>query len=227
MAHNFKDWDRDQLMLLPPDISAWLPDDHLALFVLDAVDQLDLSLLYASRRVDGWGRAAYHPQMMVSLLVYAYCAGQMSSRKIEQACRDELPFRVICANQVPDHTTICRFRQDFTDEMESLFVQVLLLCHQAGLAELGTVAVDGTKMGADAALSANRTYAKLGEELSGVVAGLLAQADQVDAAEDDKFGVDRRGDELPAELADATSRPARLARARQQLEHAQQAEQDA
>lgn len=227
VAYNFKTWDRDQLMLLPPDISAWLPQDHLALFVLDAVDQLDLSPVLDRRRADGWGRAAYHPQMMVSLLVYAYCLGEMSSRAIERACRDELPFRVICANQVPDHTTICRFRQDFAGEVVGLFVQVLMLCHRAGLAELGTLALDGTKIAGDAALSANRTYARLDEEFTETVAALLAAADEVDAAEDARFGTHRRGDELPEELADPTSRVARLAAAKQQLEEAKQAEQDA
>jgi len=227
VAHNFKRWDRDQLMLLPPDILAWLPEDHLALFVLDAVDRLDLSPVLDRRRADGWGRAAYHPQMMVSLLVYAYCLGEMSSRQIEKACRDELPFRVICANQVPDHTTICRFRQDFADEVKSLFVAVLLLCHEAGLAELGEVALDGTKIGADASLSANRTYAKMEEEFAETVTALLAEAEQTDTAEDARFGPDRRGDELPEQLADPRSRVARLEQAKRQLQAAKQAEQDA
>ena len=218
MAYNFKRWDRGQLMLLPPDISAWLADDHLAMFVLDAVDQLDLASVYASRRADGWGRAAYHPQMMVTLLIYSYCVGRLSSRKIEKGCRDELPFRVICANQVPDHTTICRFRQDFAGEVQQLFVQVLLVCHQAGLADLGTVALDGTKIAVDAALKSNRTYRKLCQEFDETVAALLAKAAETDAAEDVEFGADRRGDELPAELADPRSRVARLAAAKQVIE---------
>lgn len=221
MPYNFREWDREQLMLLPPSLADWLVEDHLAWFVLDAVDQLVLSEFFAARRADGWGRASYHPQMMVSLLVYAYCIGELSSRQIEKACRTDVAFRVICANQVPDHTTICRFRVDHEAALKGLFVQVLALCAQAGLAEVGTVALDGTKVAADAALSSNRTYQAICAEFERTVAGLLEQAAELDAEEDELYGPDRGGDELPDELADPTSRVARLAEAKRQLEAAQ------
>lgn len=221
MPYNFREWDREQLMLLPPSLADWLDEDHLAWFVLDAVDQLDLSEFFAVRRADGWGRAAYHPQMMVSLLVYAYCVGQLSSRQIEKACRTDVAFRVICANHVPDHTTICRFRADHEAALKGLFVQVLALCAQAGLAEVGTVALDGTKVAADAALSSNRTYRAICAEYEATVARLLEQAAELDAEEDELYGADRRGDELPDGLADRDSRMARLAEAKRQLEAAQ------
>lgn len=226
MGYNFRVWDRDQLMLLPPRVDEWLPDDHPALFVVDVVDQFDLDEFFAVYREDGWGRSAYHPQMMVTLLVYAYCLGVLSSRQIEMACRDDLAFRVIAANQVPDHTTICRFRQTFEEPLKALFVQVLALCAEAGLAQVGVVALDGTKMEADAALRSNRTYQAICAELEKRVAKLLAEAEQLDAAEDARFG-DRRGDELPPGLADRDERIARLAGAKRQLEERHAAEREA
>lgn len=226
VGYNFRVWDREQLMLLPPRVDEWLADDHLALFIVDVVDQFDLDAFFAAYRDDGWGRSAYHPQMMVSLLVYAYCLGVLSSRQIEKACRDDLAFRVICANQVPDHTTICRFRQTFEQELKGLFVQTLALCAEAGLAEVGMVAIDGTKMEADAALRSNRTYQAICAELEERVAKLLAEADEIDAAEDARFG-ERRGDELPEALVDRDERLARLAEAKRQLEAKQAAERQA
>jgi transposase len=223
VGYNFRVWDREQLMLLPPRVDEWLPADHLALFIVDVVDQFDLDAFFAAYRDDGWGRSAYHPQMMVTLLVYAYCLGVLSSRQIETACRDDLAFRVICANQVPDHTTICRFRQNFEEPLKDLFVQVLGLCAEAGLAEVGLVAVDGTKMEADAALRSNRAYQAICAELEERVAKLLAEAEQIDAAEDERLG-ERRGDELPEGLTDRDERIERLAEAKRQLEEKQAAE---
>src|SRR5215208_5242399 len=150
MAQNFLTSDRDQPMLLPPDLHDWLDDDHLAWFVIDAVDELDLKPFYASYRADGHGRAAHNPKMMVTLFAYAYCVGERSSRGIERRCREDVAFRVICANQVPDHATIARFRVRHQGALVELFGQVLGLCAKAGLVEVGVIAVDGIKLAAAA-----------------------------------------------------------------------------
>ena len=128
MGYNFIDCDRDQLFLLPPSMRDWLPEGHLVWFILDVVDQLDLSSFLRRYRSDGWGRAAYPPKVMVALLLYAYCTGIRSSRKIEQACQENVAFKVITGGQVPDHTTISRFRQRFQEELAGLFTEVLWLC---------------------------------------------------------------------------------------------------
>src|SRR4051812_45494597 len=146
MPQNFLACDREQELLLPPSLREWLPESHLAWFVIDAVSEFDLGAFYASYRADGWGRAAHDPAMMVALLVYAYAIGERSSRRIERRCVEDVAFRVIAANRAPDHTTIARFRQRFAEPLAELFVQVLALCAQAGMVKVGTVAVDGTKM---------------------------------------------------------------------------------
>jgi len=178
----------------------WLADDHLAWFVLDAVDELDLSAFVAEYRQDGWGRAAFDPTMMVALLLYAYAVGERSSRAIERRCREDVAFRVISANQVPDHATIARFRVRHEAALGEVFTQVLGLCANAGLVRIGLIAVDGTKIAGNASRGANRSYEQIAREL-------LEEASAADAAEDARLG-DRRGDELPSELADRSSRRA-------------------
>jgi transposase len=128
MAQNFLSCDRDQPMLLPPDLREWLPEDHLAWFVLDAVEEMDLTPFFSGYRDDGWGRAAHDPEMMVALLLYSYAVGERSSRKIERRCAEDVAFRVIAANQAPDHTTIARFRARHADDLAGLFSEVLTLC---------------------------------------------------------------------------------------------------
>src|ERR687887_505265 len=145
MAQNFLSCDRDQELLLPPSLREWLADDHLAWFVLEVVDELDLAAFYAAYRYDGHGRAAHDPAMMVALLVYAYAIGVRSSRAIERRCREDVAFRVTTANQVPDHATIARFRVRHESAIAELFGGVLELCARAGLVELGVVMVDGTR----------------------------------------------------------------------------------
>ena len=152
MAYNFLAEDRDQLYLLPVSVAEWLPEDHLAYFVLDAVEEMDLSAFYADYRDDGWGGAARHPKTMVALLLYAYCLGVRSSRQIERACLVGVAFRVICANAGPDHTTIARFRQRHDQALKSIFTASLRLCAAAGMTAVGLVALDGTKMAANASL---------------------------------------------------------------------------
>lgn len=224
MGYTFLACDREQDYLLPVSLAEWLPEDHLAHFVLDAVDQMDLSGFVAGCRADGHGRAAYDPAMMVALLVYAYCLGVRSSRVIERSCVQDVAFRVITANRVPDHTTIARFRDRHEAALRTLFVQSLRLCRQAGLGQLGVVALDGTKMGCPAALSANRSgeqidaeLAKLDAGLAQAVEGMFAAAADTDAAEDAAFGEGVRGDETPAALRGTAARRRRLSAAKSKL----------
>jgi transposase len=213
MALNYLLVDRDQPFLLPPSVREWLSEGHLAWFVVDVVDEIDTSVLHARHPNAGPGRAAYDPEMLLGLLLYGYCTGVRSSRQIERLCEVDVAFRVIAANRAPDHTTVARFRQSCDDLLEVLFVDVLALCAKAGMAKVGVVAVDGTKMGADAAMSANRSRDQLGAE----VRAILDEAAEIDAAEDERFG-DRRGDELPPELADPRTRGARLRAALAELD---------
>ncbi len=197
MAYNFLSAERDQLYVMPPSLSDWLAKDHLAWFVLDVVDELDLSVFYARYRSDGLGRAAYEPSVMVAILVYAYCVGERSSRRIERRCREDIAFRVLAANQVPDHATIARFVASNERAVCTLFCQVLSLCAAAGLVRLGVLALDGTKIAANASGQLNRTRDDLEHEAARIVAEAIA----TDNAEDVCYG-DARGDEVPAELAD-------------------------
>jgi transposase len=197
--------ERDQQFLLPPDMRAWLPDGHLVWFVLDAVAGLDLTGFRDGRRLGGAGRAAYDPAMLLSLLIYAYAVGQRSSRQIERLCHTDVAFRIACAQDVPDHVTIARFRAGHEHALGALFEQVLILCARAGMGRVATIALDGTKIAANAAMSANRSESGLRR----IAAVILADAAAVDAAEDEQFG-NARGDELPPELADPTGRAARI-----------------
>ena len=217
MAYNFIPCDRDQSFLMPPSLRDWLPDDHLAWFVLDAVAQMDLGAFRAKYRADGWGAAAFAPDMMVALLLYAYCTGQRSSRKIERLCETDVAFRVITGNRKPDHATIARFRRNNLKELEELFVQILRLCAEAGLVKVGVVAIDGTKIAANAALAANRTHEGLVKELEKEAAKMLAEAESTDAEEDRQHG-SKRGDEMPEELRTQKSRLARLRECKERLE---------
>jgi transposase len=175
MAQNFLTCDRDQPMLLPPDLRDWLDDDHLAWFVIDAVSELDLEPFYAAYRADGHGAAAHDPKMMVTLFAYAYAVGERSSRGIERRCREDVAFRVICANQAPDHATIARFRVRHEAALAELFGGVLGLCVKAGIVDVAMLAVDGTKLAADASDGAIRTYEQIAAEI-------LAEAGRIDAA---------------------------------------------
>jgi transposase len=188
MAYNLLPCDRDQAFLLPPDVREWLPADHLAWFVLDVVDQLDLEPFLPAYRADGHGRAAYDPRMLLGVLLYAYCTGIRSSRRIERRCQEDIAFRVLAANTTPDHVTIARFRVRHEQALSGLLVASLKLCAAAGMVRLGLVSLDGTKVAANAAAAANRTHAKLTEQ----VAELLEQAAQADRAEDVEYG-DARG----------------------------------
>src|SRR3954470_6952966 len=179
MAQNFIACDREQELLLPPSLREWLPEDHFAWFVLDAVEAMNLKAFFAGYREDGWGRAAHDPAMMVALLLYVYAIGERSSRRIERRCLEDVATRVICANQTPDHTTIARFRQRHESALAGLFGEVLALCAEAGLVGVGVIAIDGTKVHANASERATRDYEQIAREI-------LAEADAVDAAEDER-----------------------------------------
>jgi transposase len=222
MSKTFRPFDIDQPLLLPPDIRDWLPEEHLARFVLEVVPELDLSSILADyQKGDGRGRPPYHPRMMVGLLLYAYCMGIPSSRKIEAATYTDVAFRVLAGNQHPDHDSIATFRKRHLSWLSSLFVQVLQLCERAGLVSLGHVAFDGTKVLANASKHKAMSYARMcqaQQTLEAEVAALLEQAEQVDAAEDEQFGKSCRGDELPAELARRESRLHKIREAKASLE---------
>ena len=206
--------DRDQSYLLPPSLEDWLPEDHLAWFLLDAVKEMELRPFYAKHREDGWGAPAFEPTMMVTLLLYAYCIGERSSRRIERRCQEDIAFRVIAANSAPDHSTIARFRRDNEQALAACFTQVLALCAAAGLVRVGVVAVDGTKLEANASLYANRGPEAIERE----VQGMLAEAAATDLREDELLGADNRGDELPEGLRSREGRLSRLKECKARLE---------
>lgn len=215
VAKGFRPVDRAQRFLLPPDMADWLPAEHLAWFVIAVVDQLDVSVFEARRRVGGVGRAGFDPRMLLALLIYAYACGERSSRQIERLCATDVAFRVICAQDAPDHTTIARFRQDHHDGVEQLFTQVLMLCAAAGLGRVGVVAIDGTKIWGNASIGADHTAGWLREQARAI----LADADRVDAEEDALFG-QARGDELPRDWVEPSRRAAAIKAALEALEAA-------
>jgi transposase len=209
MAQNFIAVDRDQVLLMPPSLRDWLPPDHYAWFVLGSVEQMDLSAFLAGYRPDGHGRAAHDPAMMVALLIYSYSRGQCSSRAIERSCVEDVAARVIAANQKPDHATIARFRRRHETALADLFTAVLELCAEAGLVKVGMIAIDGSKLSANASQESTRGYEQIVREL-------LERADQIDAEEDQLYG-DRRGDELPEALITRDGRQKVLVDAKRRL----------
>jgi transposase len=215
MAKGYRPVLRDQPFLMPVDMREWLPADHLVWFVLDVVEQLDTSAFHrrAKKLKAASGRAAFDPDLLVGLLLYAYCRGVRSSRQIERLCEVDVAFRVACAGDVPDHSVIARFRQNHDKAFAVLFVQVLRLAARAGLGRFGTIAIDGTKIAANASVDANRTEAWLREQ----VQAILAEAARVDAAEDAEHG-DRRGDEPPEDFADSDARVAKIRAALAEVE---------
>lgn len=200
MPQNFLTCDRDQPLLLPPDLREWLPDEHLAFFVLETTSELELSAFFTDYRADGHGRAAHDPEMMVAVLLYAYAVGVRSSREIERRCSEDVAFRVLAANRSPDHATFARFRARHQDALAGLFGQLLGLCAEAGIVSGELVALDSTKIKANASGQLNRSYRQIAEEI-------LADAASTDEREDALHG-DRRGDELIPELRDPDARKA-------------------
>ncbi|MDT8367522.1 MAG: IS1182 family transposase [bacterium] len=217
----FKSYDPEQLFLLPPDIKDWLEEDDLAYFIMDVVNSLNLDGIYASYDGTAGGQPAYDPPMMVSLLLYGYCKGVISSRKIEQATYHSVPFRVIAGNRHPDHDTMADFRKRHLKALSGLFVDVLRLCRKAGLVKFGHVSLDGTKMKGNASKRKAMSYGcmeKRAADLKKEVAGLLAAAEKADNEDDGIYGKGKRGDELPEDLRFKESRLRKIEEAKRALE---------
>jgi len=220
MNYNFRSYNPKQLYLLPPSLDDWLPQDHLARFISETVDQMDLSALITAYRSNGQGSAAYHPAMMVKILLYAYCMGIPSSRKIAKALVDDVAFRWLAAGNFPDFRTISEFRKRHLRALQDLFPQILLLCKASGLVKAGIIALDGTKVKANASLSRNKTYEQLSKQekrLKEKLEALLEQAEKTDQEEDRLYG-SKRGDELPEDLSTAEKRLAKIKEAKKYLE---------
>ena len=222
MGQNFFPDTIDQTLLFAPSLHDWLPEAHLARFLVDVVSALDLSAIYASyAEKDGRGQAAYAPEMMVRLLLYGYANGVYSSRKIQARTFEDVAFRYLSGDQHPDHATIAEFRKRHLDSLSGLFTQALLLCSKAGLVKLGHVAIDGTKIKANASKHKAQSYGRMGEteqRLKQEIEALLKQAEKTDAAEDVQYGKGKRGDELPDELARRENRLQKIQQAKAELE---------
>jgi transposase len=209
MSANFIACDRGQAYLMPPSLRDWVAEDHVVWSILSSVEEMDLSVFYADYRVDGHGRPAYDPVMMVALLLYSYSKGNRSSRGIERACREDVAYRVICANLVPDHSTIAEFRCRHEAALAELFTSVLSLCKKAGLVKVGVIAIDGTKVSANASMGANSSYERIVREI-------LEEAEETDRREDELYS-DARGDELPEQLRTREGRRAAFREAKLKL----------
>jgi len=217
----FRSYNPDQQFLLPPSMRDWLDEDDLVYFILDVVKELDLEPIYRVYDGSKGGQPPYNPTMMTALLIYSYCVGIPSSRKIERATYHQIPFRVLTADQQPDHDTIAAFRQKHLKPLSSLFVDVLQLCQRAGLVKLGHVSIDGTKVRANASKHKAMSYGRMvkkEKELEEEVAALLSKAQSVDDDEDTKYGKGKRGDELPEELRFRKSRLEKIRKAKKELE---------
>ena len=217
----FRPYNPDQLILFPQDMKQWLPEDDLVYFIMDVVRQLDLRKIYRPYELERRGRPSYHPKMMVSLLLYAYALGILSSRKIEQATYHSIPFQVLTVNQHPDHDTIADFRIRHLKSIADLFVQTLRLCQKAGLVKLGHIALDGTKVKANASKRKAMSYGRMEKkaaEYKKEIDHLLARAERTDAEEDAPLGKGKRDEQLPKELQFKQSRLQKILEAKQALE---------
>jgi transposase len=226
----FKPYQPNQLFLLPPDMKQWLPDDHLVYFVMDVVSQLDLGTIYGCYDSRKGGQPPFDPRMMVALLFYSYCIGLPSSRKIEKATYERIAFRILTADQHPDHDTVADFRKRHLTALGELFVEVLRLCQQVGLVKLGHVSLDGTKVKANASKHKAMSYGRMekkAEELEAEVKRLLTEAQAIDNAEDAQYGKGKHGDELPKDLRFKQDRLRKITEAMKSLEQQAKAEANA
>lgn len=221
MGKTYRPWNPNQQYLLPPSVQDWLPENDLVYFILDTINELDISAITEKYEQDKRGFPPFHPRMMATLLLYSYCRGIFSSRKIMQACQERISFKVIVGDDIPNFRTISDFRKLHLKELQQLFVQILQLCQEAGLVKLGHIALDGTKIKANASRHKAMSYGRMLKEetrLTEEIKQLLEKAQAVDQQEDDKYGPDRRGDELPEELARRGSRLKRIHKAKEALE---------
>ena len=230
MSTTFRPYVPDQSLLLPPDVREWLPEGHLAHHVSDLVDGLDLRAFYALYEGDGRRNAPYEPRMMVKVLLYAYATGVFSSRRVARKLEEDVAFRVLAAGNFPQHRTLCEFRRRHLEDFQALFVEVVRLAQELGLARLGKLSIDGTKVRANASKRKAMSYDRMQEEeqrLESEIDALLRKADAVDEAEDTRLGAEVRGDDLPAELHRREARLAAIQAAKARLEAKQRAADDA
>ena len=230
MSTTFRRYAPDQSLLFPPDVRAWLPEGHLAHHISDLVDGLDLTAFYAAYAGDGRRNAPYAPRMMVKVLLYAYATGVFSSRGIARRLEEDVAFRVLAAGNFPQHRTVCEFRRRHLEDFKALFVEVVRLARELGLARFGKLSIDGTKVRANASKHKAMSYGRMQEEerrLAGEIDALVRAARDADAAEDERFGPDARGDELPSALRRREDRLAAIRAAKERLEAAQRATDDA
>ena len=229
MVKKYRTYQPNQEYLLPPNIHDWLPENHLAYFISETVDNLDLSEIFKYYEQSDRGNPPYHPTMMTKVIFYAYCVGTPSSRKIDKALEEEVPFRVLGAGNFPDFRTISEFRRIYLEPLSRLFVQVLELCETAGMVKLGVVALDGTKMKANASMDKNHKHKKLTEEeehLEKLVKEMFEQAENIDDEEDRIYGPTNRGDELPKGFRTRKERLERIRKAKKDLEKTQREKQE-
>jgi len=221
MSRTFREWTPNQGWLFPPSPQDWLPENHLVYFLMDVSEQLDLSPMISSYDSEKGGKPPYHPRMMLVLLLYSYCTGVFSSRKIAARCETDVAFRVIVGEEIPDFRTISEYRRRHLSQFQHLFVEVLRLCREAGLVKVGRLALDGTKIKANASRHKAMSYDRMTTEearLQGEIDELLKQAQAADDAEDNEHGLSNRGDELPEELARRQSRLKKIREAKAALE---------
>jgi transposase len=227
MSKTYREWAPDQNYLFPPSPRDWLPENDLVYFLIDTVATLDLSPIFAHYERELRGQPPFHPRLMVTLLLYCYATGTRSSRKIMRRCRTDVACRIIVGEDVPDFRTISEFRKTHLARLETLFVEVLKLCALAGLTRVGTIALDGTKIKANASRHKAMSYDRMKEDekrLKEEIARLMAEAEAADAAEDEAHGRDRSGDEIPDELKRRESRLAKILEAKALLEERARAE---
>jgi transposase len=221
MGKTFRRFEPDQLFLLPPSLTDWLPEDHQVFFLRDVLDTIDLTPITSVYEEEERGYPPYHPKMMIGLLFYGYTNGIFSSRKLARHCLEDVSFRVLTANNQPDFRTISEFRRRHLDALEHLYVEILRLCEEAGIVKYGHISLDGTKIKANASKHKAMSYGWMKTDIKRLkreIARLLVDAEKTDAREDRKYGPDKRGDELPAELALRETRLTKLRAAKWALE---------
>ncbi len=230
MGTTFRPYQPDQMLLLPQDLREWVGEGHLAHHVSDLVDALDLGAFYGPYEGDGRRNSPYEPRMMVKVLVYGYATGTFSSRKLAKKLEEDIAFRMLAAGNFPQHRTLCEFRRRHLQDFRAVFAEVVRLARTMGLAGLGRMSVDGTKVRANASKRKAMSYGRMAREerrLQAEIAGLLEEAEAVDAAEDARYGEEVRGDELPEELKRREDRLAAIREAKARLEAEQRAKDDA
>jgi transposase len=221
MSKTYRPYEPDQMFLMPPSLSDWLPADHLVYFVREILDTIDLSPISSVYEKEERGYPPYHPKVMTGILLYGYCNGITSSRKLEKHCQEDVAFRVLAANNQPDFRTISDFRKLHLGTLEHLFVEILLLCQKAGLVKFGHISLDGTKIKANASKHKAMSYGRMKQDIARLereIAQLLDEAEQTDAREDRQYGTTKRGDELPEELSRRETRLAKIREAKRALE---------